>query len=407
MKHIKILLLLFLPMMVMYGCEKLLPGELEPEDTLAEPLDGLTGAQLALHLEGDIQFAKIFSVEEGLGPIFVQAACQSCHPSDGKGNPFNALTRFGRYDSLGNWDAMIAFGGPQLQHRAIAGYQPEVIPPGAASSKFIAPNASGLGFLEAVDDASILALADPNDSDGDGISGVPQWVNPPSYFYPKPSHISNSGKYIGRFGRKAGALDLLMQTVGAYKEDIGITSDYDTEDPVNFLVSSGNGDNAPDPEISSATVNAVAFYLRTLKAPPRRNESNADVAAGENLFIQIGCEACHKQTLITGASEIAPLNNATFHPYTDLLLHDMGPGLDDNYTENSALTYEWRTTPLWGLGLQESSQGSEMFLLHDGRAKTFEQAIEFHGGEAATSRDNFRNLPASEKEQVIKFLKSL
>lgn len=407
MKYIKILSLLFLPMLAMYGCEKLVPGETEPEETLAEPLEGLTGTQLALHMEGDVQFAKIFSADEGLGPVFVQTACQSCHPSDGKGNPFNNLTRFGRYDSLGNWDAMHAFGGPQLQHRAIAGFEAEIIPPGAASSQFIAPNASGLGFLEAVDDAAILALADANDANGDGISGVPQWVIPPQYFYPKPSHIPNNGKYIGRFGRKASALDLLMQTVGAYKEDIGITSDYDTEDPVNYLVSAGNSDNAPDPEISSATVKAVAFYLRTLKAPPRRNENDGDVIAGENLFVQIGCEACHKQALTTGNSEIAPLDRVTFHPYTDLLLHDMGPELDDHYTENGALTYEWRTTPLWGLGLQKNSQGGEMFLLHDGRAGTYEEAVEFHGGEAAASRTNFRNLSTTEKMQVIKFLESL
>lgn len=407
MKYIKILFLLFLPAVVMYGCEKLVPEAIDPEETLAEPLEGLTGAQLALHMEGDEQFAKIFSVSEGLGPVFVQAACQSCHPSDGKGNPFNNLTRFGRYDSAGNWDAMLAFGGPQLQHRAIAGFEPEVIPQGAASSKFIAPNASGLGFLEAVDDADILAMSDINDSDGDGISGVPQWVNPPLFFYPRPSSISNNGKFIGRFGRKASALNLLMQTVGAYKEDIGITSEYNAEDPVNHLVSSGNSDNVADPEISSATVKAVAFYLRTLKAPPRRNAGDADVIAGQSLFVQAGCEACHKQTLTTGNSEIAPLNHATFHPYTDLLLHDMGAELDDSYTENMALTSEWRTTPLWGLGLQENSQGGQMFLLHDGRAGTFEEAIEYHGGEAAASRTNFRNLSPGEKMQVIKFLESL
>jgi hypothetical protein len=167
MKYFKILLLVFLPVLILYGCEKLVPQAVEPEETLAEPLEGLTGAQLAMHMEGDAQFAKIFSASEGLGPVFVQAACQSCHPSDGKGNPFNSLTRFGRYDSLGNWDAMLAFGGPQLQHRAIAGYEPEIIPAGATSSKFIAPNASGLGFLEAVDDAAILAFADANDADGD------------------------------------------------------------------------------------------------------------------------------------------------------------------------------------------------------------------------------------------------
>ena len=155
------------------------------------------------------------------------------------------------------------------------------------------------------------------------------------------------------------------------------------------------------------TVHNVVFYLQTLKAPIQRNQNDAEVIHGKNLFIQTGCENCHKQTMKTGFTSVTPLSLATFHPYTDLLLHDMGPGLDDGYTEGSASTSEWRTPPLWGLGLSPNSQGGQYFLLHDGRAKSIEEAIQLHGGEAEASKNNFIQLTSSEKEAVLKFLKSL
>jgi CxxC motif-containing protein (DUF1111 family) len=128
---------------------------------------------------------------------------------------------------------------------------------------------------------------------------------------------------------------------------------------------------------------------------------------GKGIFIQTGCESCHKQTLKTDFSTIAPLSNKTFHPYTDLLLHDMGPDLDDGYTEGSAKTAEWRTPPLWGLGLSPNSQGGKYFLLHDGRAKSIEEAILLHGGEAQHSKNKFIQLTAQEKNNLLKFLASL
>jgi CxxC motif-containing protein (DUF1111 family) len=250
-------------------------------------------------------------------------------------------------------------------------------------------------------------MADSLDANSDGISGRPQYVAPPSFFTVQPWHIPSNGKYIGRFGRKASALDLRMQTVGAYKQDIGITSPYDTQDPLNFSLSGQGGDGIPDPEISAETVDAVAFYLRTLKQPPRRNTGDADVVAGENIFIQAGCAKCHVPALTTGNSPIEALRYKTFYPYTDLLLHDMGPELDDKYTENIALTGEWRTTPLWGLGLQKNSQGGRMFLLHDGRATTFDEAIQYHGGEGSASRASYNALSQSDKDKLVKFLESL
>ena len=155
------------------------------------------------------------------------------------------------------------------------------------------------------------------------------------------------------------------------------------------------------------TMSDLVFYLQTLKAPIQRTASDATVGTGKQLFIQIGCEACHRANLQTSVSDIAPLSQVTFHPYTDLLMHDMGSGLDDGYTEGTALTSEWRTTPLWGLGLSANSQGGSLYLMHDGRAHSIQEAIELHGGEAAGSKDRYLQLTENEKDAVITFLNSL
>jgi len=161
-----------------------------------------------------------------------------------------------------------------------------------------------------------------------------------------------------------------------------------------------------DPEISNQTIQDVVFYLKTLKVPEPRS-TTAEILSGKELFTTIGCAKCHRPEMKTGASPIAALANKTFFPYSDFLLHDMGPGLDDGYTEGSALTSEWRTPPLWGLGLSKNSQGGQYFLLHDGRAKSIEQAILLHGGEANTSKENFEALTVDEKKKLIQFLESL
>ena len=162
-----------------------------------------------------------------------------------------------------------------------------------------------------------------------------------------------------------------------------------------------------DPEVSNKTVNDVVFYLKTLKAPIQRTPNDPDVLAGQQLFTQINCSDCHKPTLQTGFSPIEVLSNKTIHPYTDLLLHDMGPGLDDGYTEGTAKTSEWRTPPLWGLGLSKNSQGGQYFLLHDGRARSINEAIQLHGGEATVSRNSYNSLTENDKQKLIKFLESL
>jgi CxxC motif-containing protein (DUF1111 family) len=250
-----------------------------------------------------------------------------------------------------------------------------------------------------VPDAAILALADPNDANGDGISGRANWIIPKSYSALRPNSISVNGKYIGRFGKKGATYDLLQQTATAYNQDIGITSVYEANDTYTG--------QPIGPEVSEQTVLDVVFYLQTLKEPVQRTPNDPDVLAGRQIFMNISCGKCHTPQLITGPSSIAALANKTFSPYTDLLLHDMGSGLNDGYTEGTALPQEWRTPPLWGLGLSENSQGGFYFLLHDGRARSVEEAIQFHGGEASQSRTAFQQLNAADKARLIKFLHSL
>jgi CxxC motif-containing protein (DUF1111 family) len=389
------------------SCKKLLPAAPKDEEVLAGTIPGLTPEQEKEHLIGDANFARIFSKDEGLGPIFVQTSCANCHAGNGKGHPTTELTRFANVN--GNVvDYLLNKGGPQLQQRAVAGSSPEIIPSEAnVFSKRIAPAIMGLGYIAALDDQSILNNADPNDANADGISGRVNYVNPTNFFLPLPIHIPNAGQYVGRFGKKAEKVVIQDQVVFALKQDIGITSDFDTQDLYNIQLGINTGDNVPDPEVSAGFVNSLVFYMRTLKAPPRRNANDPDVVAGENLFNKIGCSSCHVTTFTTATSDISALSNKTFHPYSDFLLHDMGPLLDDGYPEGSAAGFEWRTPPLWGLGLAKDSQGGEMFLLHDGRAKGFEQAISFHGGEAESRRTAFNALSQTEKDQIIKFLGSL
>ncbi|QRE04327.1 di-heme oxidoredictase family protein [Flavobacterium psychrophilum] len=390
----KIFLLLFIT--IFYSCDESYVAIPKDDEILDGPIDGLSTEESARFLKGDAAFNEVFTRETGLGSTFVATSCISCHAGDGKGHPFTTLTRFGQPNENGN--IFLHLGGPQLQNRALPGFMPEQIPLGATFSKFTPPANTGLGFLQFITDADILAMSDPNDANGDGISGVPNWILIPEYINPVDA-ISQNGKHIGRFGKKAATFNLLHQTVTAYNQDIGITSTYN---PIDVYTN-----QEIDPEIATNIVNDVDFYLKTLKAPPRRNSGDSQVIQGENLFNKINCVGCHKADLSTGYSPISALSFKTFSPYTDLLLHDMGSELNDGYTEGSAKTYEWRTPPLWGLGLSENAQGGNVFLMHDGRARSIEQAISMHGGEATNSKTAFNNLSQGEKNALIKFLKSL
>jgi CxxC motif-containing protein (DUF1111 family) len=389
---------LLLLMIIYISCSKLLPALPDDDQILDGPVEGLTQEQKKLFLSGDAAFNdEIFTTQSGLGPLFVATSCGSCHAGDGKGHPFSTLTRFGQSDTFGN--QYMNAGGPQLQHRAIPGFLPESIPASATFASFTPPANTGLGFLEAVTDATLLALADENDANGDGISGRPNWINVPAYCIQRPNTIQRNGKYIGRFGKKAAVYDLVQQTVNAYNQDMGINSTYEHYNTYN-------GQDA-DPEVTNQTVQHVVFYLQTLKAPIQRSQSDAEVQAGKQIFMNISCGKCHAPQMQTGNFPVAALSNKTFSPYSDFLLHDMGPGLNDGYTEGTALPSEWRTPPLWGLGLSKNSQGGSYFLLHDGRARSIEEAISLHGGEAQQSKNSFTQLSATDKAALIKFLESL
>lgn len=385
-------------LMALTSCDAMFPAGPQDDELLDGPVDRLSLEQSQTFIHGDVAFNDlVFTSQTGLGPTFVASSCGSCHAGDGKGHPFTTLTRFGQNDSRGN--LFLDQGGPQLQNRALPGYVPELIPEGAPFARFIPPAVTGLGFLDFVTDATILSNADPNDADGDGISGVASWITLQRYIVLRRDAVIKDGTVIGRYGRKAATYDLTQQTVDAFNQDIGITSVYS---PIDVY-----SKKEIDPEVSTKTINDIVFYLQTLKAPIQRTPSDAVVVKGKATFMTVGCGSCHLPTMRTGDSPIRALSNVEFHPYTDMLLHDMGPGLNDGYTEGSATSSEWRTTPLWGLGLSARSQGGRYFLMHDGRATSIQEAISMHGGEAQRSRDNFFGLSREEQQAILKFLESL
>lgn len=405
--------------LALVSCGDLLPGAPDESSVLEGPIEGLSPQQLSQFAQGDTEFSRTLGAPDGLGPVFVAQSCVACHAGDGKGHPLFNLSRFGRSGPTG-FDPMRFAGGPQLQHRAVQRYVAEVVPVGATGvAVFMPPAVTGLGYLEAVDDNTLLALQDPDDTDGDGISGRVQLLAEDDLIVavtafdavasdgPPSRGQAIDGRYIGRFGKKGVAVNLLHQAATAYHQDMGLTTELIPHDIFNPQVGAFATDTVPDPEVPASVLDAVTFYLRTLRAPPRRGRDDAAVMAGEAAFSAIGCAGCHLPSLRTGVSPIGPLNQVVFQPYTDLLLHDMGPELDDGYTEGTALTSEWRTAPLWGVGLAAASQGGQMRLLHDGRATSFRDAIRYHGGEGAASRAAFDGLSADEQEQVIRFLESL
>jgi CxxC motif-containing protein (DUF1111 family) len=401
------------------ACGDVLPGAPDPAEHLEGPIDGLSAPQRAVFVRGDGEFGRRFMPSEGLGPLFIAQSCDACHAGDGKGHPLFDITRFGRYIGP-TFDPMTDEGGPQLQNRAILGYLAERVPAGATvSARFTPPAVTGLGLLEAVDDAAILSRADPNDVNGDGISGRPGWVDSTALTAmlaahsnagvpgPVTRHLPVNGRYLARFGKKATTITLRHQVVTAYSQDMGLTTDDLPDDLLVPGLSGAGGDDVADPEVGSGVVASVVFYLRTLREPPRRGAADPDVVAGEALFTTIGCAACHVPVMISGRSDIAALDQRIFSPFTDLLLHDMGPELDDGYTEGSATSSEWRTAPLWGIGLAEAAQGGSPFYLHDGRARTLRAAIGYHGGEGSASRAAFDALGGEDQARLLKYLRSL
>jgi len=386
--------------LILSACQQTMPSAPEENSILDGHIEGLSTGEQRQFLMGDEAFAEAFTSEMGVGPTFVATSCVSCHSGDGKGHPFTSLTRFGQ-DAPGQ-NTFLDQGGPQLQNRALPGYEPETLPLNSSPSVLLPPAVIGLGFLDAVSDADLMALEDSLDANGDGISGKANWIVPQSYVELRPNSIPNPtypNRYIGRVGKKSAAYDVLVQTVNAYNQDMGVTSAFEPIDTYTGLEA--------EPDVDINRVIDVVFYLKTLKQPLRRDEDDVNVILGEQIFENIDCAKCHTPTLTTGESSISALANKEFHPYTDLLLHDMGAGLDDNYTEGNAETAEWRTPALWGLGLSKDSQGGSYFLLHDGRASSIEDAILMHGGEAQNAANNYSGLSAEDKQRLLKFLESL
>jgi CxxC motif-containing protein (DUF1111 family) len=270
------------------------------------------------------------------------------------------------------------------------------LPPSLSLSPRVAPALIGLGLLEAVPVETIESLSDPDDSNGDGISGRPNRV-----------YDAKSGeRALGRFGWKAEKPSVLTQSAGAFLGDMGLTTSLFAEENHGTLL----GADAPSggrPEVTDDILAAVVLYARTLGVPARRNMDDPLVARGAELFESARCSACHVPVLETGKSaELPELGEQRIQPYTDLLLHDLGDALSDARPAFEASGSEWRTPPLWGIGLVERVNGHTRFL-HDGRARDLSEAILWHGGEAQFSRDRFLSMSREERGSLIAFLKSL
>lgn len=368
-------------------------------DNFETPLDGLSPELQRVFALGKESFAREFIPEDGLGPIFNNASCLACHPGNGRGTPDLALIRF----SLG-LDLVMSMGGPQFQDKAIPGVPLEILPDGVDKSTRLPPPVFGLGLIEAIPVATILSYADPDDEDGDGISGRPNWVGAPD-FVPDGEVGAGPGRQLGRFGRKASVSSLIQQNANAYHQDIGITSGFiPVENP--HPQSGVDWDTVPDPEIPESEVIETVMFVRLL-APPPRGEITPQVELGERRFEAIGCAVCHVPTMRTGPSPIEALNRVSANLYSDLLLHDMGEELADSRPDVTANGREWRTPPLWGTRLVAEVLGGTPFFLHDGRATTLEAAIRAHGGEAQVAKEQFFQLSEADQQAVIAFLESL
>jgi CxxC motif-containing protein (DUF1111 family) len=384
------------------ACSQLTTEPPPDGDVFDGPVPGLTPAEAAAFARGDEEFERRFSPATGLGPIFNNASCASCHSADGRGVLANSLLRIGSADD----DFLSALGGPQIQDRAIPGAEPETVPHGVAVSRRLPPPVFGVGLIEAIPEATIVAAADPDDRDGDGISGRPNYVRAPD-FVPGSEPGGGPGTHLGRFGRKAQTSNLLQQVAEAYLQDIGITSDFLPQEnrnprssvPVQAI------DRVPDPEIPAGTVQAVTHYIRAL-APPAPGPETPIRAQGRTVFTEIGCARCHTPVMRTGPSVLPALSNQDVALYSDLLLHDMGPGLADNRPDGMANGREWRTAPLWGLRLMRRFLDGRALLMHDGRASSVEEAILLHGGEAQRARDAFDALSAERRRALLDFVES-
>lgn len=255
----------------------------------------------------------------------------------------------------------------------------------------VAPQLIGLGLLEALDESLLETLADPCDEDGDGISGRLRTL---------PAASGPGAVQVGRFGLKADQPSVVYQIASALNRDMGVTTSI-------YPLLDQETHSAGEPEISAEELEQMRRYVSLLGVPARRLLTNPQALRGEELFTEASCDSCHKTLLTTGARHpYAELREQSIRPFTDLLLHDMGEGLADSFHQPEASGSEWRTAPLWGIGLSAGVSGTQSFL-HDGRARDLSEAILWHGGEAEASKEAFRLMPAADRQAMVRFLDSL
>ena len=400
----------------------------------AQPAPNLSEQGLARHRAGDTAFGAVFvpgpaPVNPGLGPLYDNTSCNGCHLRNGRGMPVmgtgpqrtQLLVRVSLPEGTlnhPNGAVPVPGLGTQIADQAVYGATPEAsvtlsweersgtygdgtafslrtphihivpsdgsaLPPGMLTSLRLPPAVFGLGLLEAVPISTLRSREDPSDRNGDGISGRLNEV----------WDVQGQSLVPGRFGLKANSPNLFQQSAEAYFNDMGIT---------NPLFPEPDGSH----DLKMETLEAAVFYAQSLGVPARAALDDAEVQHGEELFKSLGCEQCHREVMETGVYVLGELAGQKIHPYTDLLLHDMGEGLADGRPDGIADGQEWRTAPLWGLGLTQTVLPYASYL-HDGRARTLEEAILWHGGEAERSKEHFRTLAMAERAALVKFLGSL
>ena len=376
---------------------------------------------------------------DGLGPTFNAQACSSCHSHDGRARPpendSDPVRGLLLKLSVPGPDGPIGdpVYGDQLQDRAINGVAPEgrfviryepvsglyadgtpytlqkpiyhildpafgPLRPDTMISPRIGPAVFGMGLLEAIPESRILSLADPEDRDNDGISGRPNMV----------WNIRTQAYALGRFGWKASQPTIEQQGAGAFHGDIGITSTlFPQENCPPAQAACRQAPHGGAPEVPDDRLAKVVFYVHTLAVPAMRNVDAPNVKWGARIFRDIGCASCHTPRHVTAPDfSVGALSSQVIYPYTDLLLHDMGEDLADDRPDGQANGREWRTPPLWGIGLVQVVNGHTRFM-HDGRARNLEEAILWHGGEAEAAREVFKGLSRKEREALLAFLNSL
>ena len=415
---------------------------LTSSNSFSTPSTNMFGLDLDNHLAGDPEFEAAFVsapslINQGVGPIFSNNSCISCHAKDGRSAFPNNLNSFSGFLVRTSIPGTNANGGPksvpgfgtQIQNQAIFGYQPEAkiqvsfsnlqetfadgtqvtlkkpvysffntyipMPADAMFSPRLATPVFGLGLLEAISDSDLLLNQDINDTNNDGISGKANYVF---------DLISGMPK-IGKFGWKANTATIKEQCAAAYNNDMGITN-YILSQETGYGQTNGSDGLGDDPELDNDVLDKIIVYCQTLGVPASRNFNNVNVRKGAKIFDEIQCASCHIPKQKSGFSAIASNSNQIFFPYSDLLLHDMGSELADNRPDYLASGTEWKTRPLWGIGLTQVVNGHTNFL-HDGRAKNVEEAILWHGGEALKAKNKYKQLPVEKRNQLLEFINSL